>query len=515
MSIENGILYRLPMLKTPTCPFCSELIKKKKEFQLLLRGSETEVGSFFKVDVPYCERCDIPYANNLLLNKLRYENRMYPSTYIPRSKKHILSESNCVPKEINEELKKKKSLVFQIVECVGSKRSDTIKIICNYAIGNCCPACKSSLNNGNLMVPITIAHQAIVRGAECPYCKRFFTKHSRWSIQQLLKNNQYASHFVFDEHDHFDGLVMEETTKQAEEAKRQRRLALARLKKEQEEIALQHEARRKECLSRFKNKRSSAIILYADFKTETRVITIVDKKASEEREKNVFRYSSESGREYLSAAYAPQRNLIGNINDCSFKIIDQYRSAEDIYAGSPIAMGNSYVVIEKDGGNYSSVFHDKDCVLADLLLYSPFTGRFEIMESTYNKRKEYYFTDIRHFREYVNKYGKPDIDIEFNTSRWRGGSNWGELNTQSILSAYGYTVNQNDDYPDRYRQMILSEVVDLDILTIRSICDYLDFFIRSHPTDKDEIARSKWEDDLKFISHYKYNPERFLIAVRQ
>ena len=56
------------------------------------------------------------------------------------------------------------------------------------------------------------------------------------------------------------------------------------------------------------------------------------------------------------------------------------------------------------------------------------------------------------------------------------------------------------------------ELVDLGIASVSDIVRHLNNCIRLHSTNKDRFAREKWNEDIEFISDYKADPERFLIA---
>lgn len=520
MSLKNRILYRLPMLKTENCPFCGDKITQKKEGFLLVKNERGTKQSFYPIIVPYCPKCHIPYANALLLNKTRYELNMQPNTFTSKHKKNTIKEIERVPHSIQEQLGKYEKLCFPIIEECGHRNQEIIRIICNHSFGVKCPHCVMTMEKKDIHIPVTIAHKAIMRGAYCSCCDRFFTNHSAWSIRQLIENNPLAEQFIFDEKDPYDERRIEELHKHEEylkkkaiQAEKQRRKEAEEKRKEEEKARLLQKAKEEENKAYFESNPTIVVILYAEFPDGIRTIRIADKNAKESREENIYKYDSETGREYLSAGFAPARNGKGRIDGQEFRITETFRSLSGAYTGNQIGLKQRMITIERDGGNYTSVFHNHDCVLADLLLYSPFTKRLEIMPSTYNKRKKYCFTDIRHFREFVQKFGKPDVLLDFDTY---GGSDrgmdWENLRAQSILNAYGYNVNKNEDLPTTYRHDLLAEVADLDILDIRSICDYLDFFISTHPQDKYEDARAKWAEDLDFIANYNYNPERFLIA---
>ena len=109
----------------------------------------------------------------------------------------------------------------------------------------------------------------------------------------------------------------------------------------------------------------------------------------------------------------------------------------------------------------------------------------------------------------VSFYGNPGITISFYSKGYC--LDWNELNAESILRIYGYSVSETEGLTSKTRQEILAELVDLEITTVSFITKMISFFIKSHPDDRFFIARTKWEEDLHYIENYKIRPERFLI----
>lgn len=87
--------------------------------------------------------------------------------------------------------------------------------------------------------------------------------------------------------------------------------------------------------------------------------------------------------------------------------------------------------------------------------------------------------------------------------KYRQEMEFGELKPQSILNMIGYTVNSQDNYPDKYRQQILSFAIDSGIITKKEAIGYLSFFIRlneGHPNFTEAI--SKWHRDRNYLTGY-------------
>lgn len=167
------------------------------------------------------------------------------------------------------------------------------------------------------------------------------------------------------------------------------------------------------------------------------------------------------------------------------------------------------LILRQGGGNISSLtsgYYE----LVDLLLYSPFTKRYELLRATYDKRTGDYYTAPWRFRNFVESYGNPGLNLNF-YSEGRVFADFSEYNAESILMAYGYSAAEGV-MSEEQRQEILAEIVDLGILSPGRVARFMNFFIRTHPGIRYTSARQKWENDLRFIDNYRVDRNRFLIA---
>lgn len=234
---------------------------------------------------------------------------------------------------------------------------------------------------------------------------------------------------------------------------------------------------------------------------------IVNDEEEEDFKNNVFHYKSKEGLELLSAAFAKQRNKEGTIRGKKYEVkkVDNNKENDKEYKCL------TSLLIKPNGGYYYKLKNEHFEKVIDVLLYSLAENRYEIIHATYDKKQDICYTDIGLFKRYINKYGKPDLDYSdsFNKKKVYDQD---ELNDESILMGFGYNVSAKDDYSSKQRQEILAEVVDLELLTVKRVVNFLVFLINMHPDDKYKNARSKWKEDIKFIQDYKVNPDRFLIA---
>lgn len=199
------------------------------------------------------------------------------------------------------------------------------------------------------------------------------------------------------------------------------------------------------------------------------------------------------------------RNKQGKFESNEYKITDIFENKHNGGLAKKILAEN---IMIKSGGGYASTIKNRQKELVELLLYSPFTGRYEICNATYDKVEDYCYIDIGIFREFIKEFGNPGLFIGF--SHKKNGIS--DLNEESILRGYGYSVAKSSMMSRKQRQELLCELVDLDILTVQRIVGLLSFFIDLHTQDKDYFARQEWAADKAFISTYKVNPRRFLIA---
>lgn len=117
--------------------------------------------------------------------------------------------------------------------------------------------------------------------------------------------------------------------------------------------------------------------------------------------------------------------------------------------------------------------------------------------------------DISIYRSFIKKFGNPGLWLDFPIA---ASARIGELNEESILKGYGYSVGKEENLSSVEREELLMELVDLEILTVSKIAHHLDFCIRLRTDPKYMEAVSKWTSDKMFIENYKVNPARFMLS---
>ncbi len=73
----------------------------------------------------------------------------------------------------------------------------------------------------------------------------------------------------------------------------------------------------------------------------------------------------------------------------------------------------------------------------------------------------------------------------------------------SPLKLCGYSVSQQDGYSKETRRYIISKIIDRGIMSKSEVIRYLEYFISINGKKKgNQLALSKWKDDLKFTLSY-------------
>lgn len=82
------------------------------------------------------------------------------------------------------------------------------------------------------------------------------------------------------------------------------------------------------------------------------------------------------------------------------------------------------------------------------------------------------------------------------------------LSEYSPLKLNGYSVSQQDGYSRYDRQYILSKVIEKGALLKSEVVRYLEYFINMNGRRTgNEIALSKWKQDLEFVLQYKMSEQ--------
>lgn len=120
-----------------------------------------------------------------------------------------------------------------------------------------------------------------------------------------------------------------------------------------------------------------------------------------------------------------------------------------------------------------------------------------------------FFIDYSEFKYYRDIYGvllgNYFIQENFNSA----SGNYKNLSVESVLRICGYTVNQKDKLTVEQRHLILSNLMDREIITKPRIMKYLQFFINSSKyRDNMKIANQKWQEDLIWVRKYNIDTQK-------
>lgn len=123
-----------------------------------------------------------------------------------------------------------------------------------------------------------------------------------------------------------------------------------------------------------------------------------------------------------------------------------------------------------------------------------------------------FFLDYTVFEQYRNRYGvlvgnfRMVVNGEFDGEY--------DLAEESPLMLSGYNVSQRDGYTYQERHYILARIIHDGIMDKGDVIRYLSYFIRKNGAKRgNELALSKWEEDLAFVQEYdKSTQPRVIIS---
>lgn len=219
----------------------------------------------------------------------------------------------------------------------------------------------------------------------------------------------------------------------------------------------------------------------------------------------VIDYKCESARQLLTDIFRDYNKEI-TYDGIKYRLI--HKQSSQAYGMSGIV---SSVTIKKGGGYAGDIFGDNYKVV-DILLYSPFTKKYEIAHATYNASTKINYMDISLYKDFYRKFGNPEIDIEVEDNKPHSENNYKNLREESIIHAFGYSVSSKENLSTTVRQNILADVMDLELISPRALASLLESFIVRFKAEKYDLARLKWSMDLDFVMNYDVNPDRFYIG---
>lgn len=420
----------------------------------------------------YCPNCGVQYANSEVFTRIRMNYKGYRAWgFMDNSKLDrvaLIEKASTFP-DYERKNKKNKEIEhphvgFDTYPIGKGKQVTNIYMVSEF--DDVCFFCGKRLTNREISIPIS-EYSSVYCKVKC--CGEHFLIRPSRKIWRLLKDNPYPRYIKTNFNYYFNNYLLANETFN---------------EKETYAILLLMKSRDK----RGKKKKELALIVGNEEQTVRSDIVIIDYKEDETRQllTDIFRHDKSE------VVYFDQKYHV-----CYKKIKNSDR---DLILDD--------VTIKSGGGYYSSI-KNRHYELVDVLMYSPYTNRYEVTHATYDGREYMCFIDVSIYRAFIAKYGNPGIQIYPPQSY---GLHAGFLNEESLLHTFGYTVNQKDNLSERARQTILAEVIDLEIMNPQSIVHFLAGCADRVRGKGYYEACEKYKSDIEFVRNYKVNTERFLIC---
>lgn len=485
--MDDTIIRQVPFAREgDVCPLCGNQLSEHKTFTV-----QSDYYPKYSFDFLYCPCCDIPFTNAEIGKQIKKQLHFGQRAFITKKNctieniRNMMSKDNPPPHKITgqNQIPRSKSTLKATDYVIWRYPKKLVSLNTTICV---CPKCREKLEDNFTRIPVKRKGKEIVYkviGKYCRLCDMLYVTDYQL-VSELLRNNDQCRDFTLNGK------------------------SLCGASKEQPST-LETQKRLQKDLRKITSSVVMLMIRYKDKRNQS--FTIVNDKSDEKKEANILHYSCDEALELLSAAFAKQRKKKGVILGQEYDV-EMIVYKDKSSTNMPQSILPTDLTIRSGGGLFNSSSPGY-LEVVDVLLFSPFTQRYELMRSTYDKYDNYCYSDLSVYRAFVNKFGKPSLDLYFDDDSDGGsGRDFDELRTKSILKVFGYSVKKGDNLSPQQRQRILSEVIDLELLTVKGVISLLDFFISTHTNDKYSDARSKWEADKKFVAEYKVNPQRFLIA---
>lgn len=339
------------------------------------------------------------------------------------------------------------------------------------------------------------------RGSFCANCNRYYISMGAFpDLETKLAFNDKAAALDIK----YNGKTVEDITKIA------RKIEKRRKKKERERERKKELQEYKELVRESVSSIPSVITVFeiTTKSNEKKRYTIVGNKKDANIDLGILYYMNKLARDLLAHRFQKCRRSLKTIiqrDDISAELwIDCEKYGQEL---RKILVKD--VFIQKDGGFVTKEHPASD--LTYLFLFSPYSDTYEYCLATYDRETDSCFVDIKRFREFIKKNGNPRVGLKKRESSI-GGFAYYDLQEESLLKAYGYTVAERPGLNDKDRQELLAEIIDLGYMSRQQTMSHLEFCIRMHMGIKYKDAREKWVRDYGFLETYEPNPRRFLFA---
>ena len=166
-------------------------------------------------------------------------------------------------------------------------------------------------------------------------------------------------------------------------------------------------------------------------------------------------------------------------------------------------------------GNIKCHKYSHDIIQATAVLHSKSDNEIEL-NVEYCTDCEKFLLEYTLFEEYRSKYGA----LIGNLRMVVNGNFDGEydLALESPLKLSGYSVSQKDGFTAKERHYILARIMHDKIMSKGEVIRYLSYFIRMNGAKPgNELAVTKWREDLNFVQKYDINtqPKAIISDIRK
>lgn len=148
--------------------------------------------------------------------------------------------------------------------------------------------------------------------------------------------------------------------------------------------------------------------------------------------------------------------------------------------------------------------HNLEFVHAHICMHKEFK-MFEVLtDAYYCKECDRYFMLERDFIKlsHVGAFGCRVITESTYLSASKT-NNYASWNEQSVLRAYGYTVNKTDNLSPAQRQSILMFIYKNSIMQLERMISLIEWFMDRHRANDCIDARRKWQEDIDFLKEQR------------
>lgn len=477
------------------CPVCKNMISQRKYFDVELHDSNRQKYTVQSCELLYCDHCDLPFVDGKMILSIYRKTGMRPATFSTKKSElvGIRNEMYYSKKAAPHFSQNDNSKGYRVIGKSTSIWKPYTRLYSSNG-QNLCPKCQKQLMKSETIIPISESSNILVEGYVCHKCKSMFVRNAD-DLAEMLKDNPHSAGFYISDIAYWQ--YSENERKKRQEERKWQRIEEERAIKEYQDY------RKKHILDKIE---SSVVLISIMFQDKSKAEYIITTNRDDALEKNIIHYSSAIGRELLTAAYVPVRKKKGRLSGKNYHVYSVFLKHK-----MPETLIPSSITIKTDGG-YSTSIKNKNSELIDLLLYSPCNDIYECVHATHNKAEDNCYMDISIYRHFIKEFGNPGLGLDFPIAT---NARIGELNEESILKGYGYSVAKKDNLSSFEREELLMELVDLEILTVSRIAHHLDFCIKMHTDPQYIDAVSKWKLDKAFIENYKVNPSRFMLSKQQ